>query len=222
MVSSSSSARPLDPGGPCSSTTDCAPGSECLAGFYDGGLCGQPGCSTPQDCLEGLDCIHVSALNACVNTCNPSSDAGQCGAGAACVADYNSTPSVCLPIASAPCRYDRPDSCAMGRFCIRNGLDGYGQCQPACDLFLQDCGAGAGGVERGCYPQSGTNQCIATANKVINDACTAINECIPGAICTNASGSFQCKRMCDAVHPCSSGGCISTSTPGISVCEGGM
>ncbi len=76
----------------------------------------------------------------------------------------------------------------------------------ACDVHAQDCTTG-----QACYVTATSSACMTTGTRAVGSSCSAVNDCVKGALCINAGAGGQCFQACDP----------SSSTPacGAQTCE---
>jgi hypothetical protein len=98
-----------------------------------------------------------------------------------------------------------PDSsiCAEGYSCSITNEGSLTLCLGGCDLLLQNCDAGLG-----CYWVTDEFQCVSTTEDLpTGEACSYINDCAPGHLCTSGAalpscdGANCCAAFCDLDCP---------------------
>jgi hypothetical protein len=113
------------------------------------------------------------------------------------------------------------NTCPDNRPC-NSRIDGsdYLHCGAAptgCSVLAQDCPG-----NQGCYPinPAGDTTCASHANKPLDAACSALNECSPGLICVVSQNGSFCRTACDpaAENSCTAGTCTPLGTTGIGSC----
>ncbi len=127
-----------------------------------------------------------------------------------CMRGLHCADGVCKEI----CRV-APDSCPAQRYCAtlggRLGDEGVGLCEPACDLFAQDCDAG-----ESCYLALGERDFAAICAPAFPEPPPAEDGCgLPGA--TRAGTTGDC---CSYVNTCAPGYACVRSLAGASEREG--
>ncbi|HJX54247.1 MAG TPA: hypothetical protein VJ801_15885 [Polyangia bacterium] len=151
-------AGPMNPGDPCTYTTDCLPGSECFE--FNAPTCvtvAQPVktcrqfCNIDSDCGAGscnssVSCKTTStSLHLCSRPCDPTGDAtGGCAAGLLCfIYTGEVTDCACLDrsrvgAVGVSCTTD--ENCQPGLMCVDRG--GSKSCQTICQLSSPKCATG--------------------------------------------------------------------------------
>jgi hypothetical protein len=173
--------------------------------YYPTGFCsGTAPCTAGQTGCAGAGTVCMQG-NTCVRQCNAFGPDGQCGPGGACV-NWVGIGGACHPLANAACRVGMtPSGCEPVGVCVPTGADGFGQCEPGCDIFRQDCT----GATNACYPNSeGVGVCLAEGSAQPGQPCDFTSDCAGGNLCIVNGASGICRRLCRAGdHPCSSGTC---------------
>ena len=145
-----------NPGDPCTSNNDCAPGSQCftfsgagcsvttcLRFCSDDSACGQPDafCNVP------IQCGSTAPFAACSRPCDPATGSG-CAPGLSCFVYAGETTDCACPGeggSGAPCTQN--SGCGVGLSCvIPVGTDAgasTGICRPVCKLATPVCPTGS-------------------------------------------------------------------------------
>jgi len=150
------SAGQVNPGDPCTYTTDCLPGSECFE-FKACSTAAQPRktcrqfCNVDSDCGAGscntsVSCNTTStSLRLCSRPCDPTGDAtGSCATGLFCfIYTGEITDCACLDqsrvgAVGVSCTTD--ENCQPGLMCVDRG--GSKSCQTICQLSSPKCPTG--------------------------------------------------------------------------------
>jgi len=199
----------------------CAVDGACSSGFCTdqvccearcGGVCekcnqaGQPGICNPE--AAGADPADECAAQP-VSTCGLS---GQCSGSRSCA--FHPAGAVCV---AASCvnstQQSLPDSCNGVGACVDGGLlscspyacdSGTGSCRTSCSSNT-NCAPGFG-----CHVSTG--QCLASDGA----SCTASNQCLNGACCSNV-----CRNTQTSVANCGSCGVACTNANGTTSCVSG-
>ncbi|NUN13461.1 MAG: hypothetical protein HUU55_07485 [Myxococcales bacterium] len=140
-------------------------------------------CVSPNECADGLSCLNVAGVSACVRMC--STKGSDTGTEIAC-----------------------DTMCGVGKFQQVQKDTKTGYCTdditiPTCDPVAQDCDAG-----KGCYQTSDGWLCLPVGTKEAGEACTTPNDCAKGTFCLAGT---KCKVIC--TPPNDADKCESFDTP---------
>lgn len=209
-------------GAACTAPTDCQGTSpQCrtktMNGLpYPGGYCtssctiAKNDASTGEnpDCPGTGTCLGTGTTGICLALCTAKTGLLPCRDGYSCFSATDVS-SVCLPTAASECDPTLKGSCpkddaGAARTCVPIGPDPVGECDPACDVFAQDCPAaalpdGGAGAPQNCYAnQFGEGLCATQAKSPSPDgtACAYVNDCDKGLACHVEGMAGVCRPYC--------------------------
>lgn len=214
-------------GAPCQDTAACAalhPLAQCMPMGPFGGVCGVPGCSVYQPCLQdatqvdpwGLVCVPQDVSGdggVCIRACMPvqvvdgeSAPADECAAGATCQ-PVGKNMAACLPPLSTGCTADSCD----GGGCVPGLRPGGGTCAERCTNLGTLCSNLSGirtlcvralGHEAGCAPWHwpGTSLAPRRTHCIMDVECAA-------SVCDGPAAAARlcyqpCEGSCSGIHTC--------------------